>query len=120
MKFYVNNVESLEEKLHLRKRLKKIRLSKTFSERRLKDFLKKIPSKFDRDVILSFENETGIILKYLVHETQYDMYEYTSLGIYPNPEANVFKGNLSEFNTTFLKDYDILVEVSLEEYEKSR
>ena len=113
MKFYINNVESVEEKLHLEKKLKRIKLIPLFSERRLKELLKKIPTKYDKETIMEFENETGIILKYIVYEHFYDFREHTKLGIYPDPKFNVKDGiDYKEFIKSRLDNYDILVVIN--------
>lgn len=113
MKFYVNNVESLVEKLHLQKDLKRIKLSPLFSEKRLKDLLKKIPNNFDKETIEKFEKETGIVLKYHVVENRYEFREYTKLGTYPDPKINALVGiDYEELMSTYLNNYDILVVIN--------
>lgn len=113
MKFYINNVESVEKKLHLEKNLKRIKLEPLFSERRLKELLKKIPTKYDKETIINFEKQTGIILKYIVYEHSYDFREYTKLGSYPDSKINVKDGiDYQEFIKSYLDNYDILVVIN--------
>ena len=113
MKFYINNVERVDEKLHLKKKLKRIKLSPLFSESRLKELLKKIPAKYDKETIMEFEKETGIILKYVVYEHFYDFREYTKLGVYPDPKFNAKDGiDFQEFIKSYLDNFDILVVIN--------
>ena len=113
MKFYVNNVESLVGKLHLQKDLKRIKLNPLFSEKRLKDLLKKIPNDFDKETIKKFEKETGIVLKYQVSENKYEFREHTKLGTYPDPKINALVGiNYEELMSTYLDNYDILIVIN--------
>ena len=73
-----------------------------------------IPKEYDRESIKKFEDETGITLKYYVYEHSYDFREYTSLGIYPDPNINLSNGSFSyqEFIKTSLNNYDILVVIN--------
>ena len=113
MKFYINNVESVEEKLHLKKNLKRIKLNPFFCERRLKELLKKIPARYDEKTIMEFEYETGIVLKYIVYEHSYDFREHTKLGTYPDKKFNVKDGrDFEEFIKSKLDNYDILVVIN--------
>ena len=114
MKIYVNNVENVEDKLKLKKKIKFVRLHSLLCERRLKEVVKKIPKEFNKRTIRKFEEETGIILKYYVFEHSYDFREHTKLGIYPNPSFNVKDGpiDIDEFMSYYLKDFDILVVIN--------
>lgn len=111
MKIYANNVERVEKILHLKKSLKKVKLSPLFSEKNLREFLKKIPYDCDPQTIMKFEKETGIILKYYVFNDKYEFREFTKLGVYPNPKFNVFKAPIDyqDFIKDYLEDYDVLV-----------
>lgn len=114
MKIYINNVESVEDKLKLKKKIRFVRLRPLLCERRLREVVKKIPKEFDPETIKKFEKDTGLILKYYVFEHVYDFLEHTKLGIYPNPEFNIKNGSIdmAKFMSYYLKDYDILVVIN--------
>ena len=114
MKIYVNNVGNLEDKLKLKKNIKRVRLRKIFSERRLKEFLDKIPNEYDPKTLKEFEEETGIILKYYVFEHSYDFREHTKLGVYPSPDICLSDGPIDykEFIKSYLENYDVLVVIN--------
>ena len=111
MKIYINNVESVEDKLKLKKKIKFVRLHPLLCERRLREVVKKIPKEYGPHAIKKFEEETGIVLKYYVYEHKYDFLEHTKLGTYPNPKFNVHDGHIDieEFMSYHLDNYDILV-----------
>ena len=114
MKIYVNNVDNVERKLRLRKKIKFVRLIPLFCERRLREVVKKIPKEYDPETLKKFEEDTGIVLKYFVYEHSYDGREHTKLGPNPHPDFRVTGGSMSleEFLSYELKDYDILVEIN--------
>lgn len=114
MKIYVNNVEAVEEKLNLKKKIRFVRLIPLLCERRLREVVKKIPKDYGPNYIKKFEDETGIVLKYYVFEKEYEFLEHTKLGTYPNPKFNLLNGpiDIDEFMSYNLKDYDILVVIN--------
>ena len=114
MKIYINNVESVEEKLNLKKKIRFVRLRPLLCERRLRDVVKKIPKEYDPETIKKFEEDTGIILKYYVFEHSYDFLEHTKLGTFPDQRFNFFEGtiNAKEVMANYLERYDILVVIN--------
>lgn len=110
IEYYVNNVGRVEQKLHLKKDIRKVKIT-CFSEKELKEFVKKIPRYNEAEKIKKLEKETGLILKYEVFYDKYGFYEFSKLGIWPdNSKFKIGDPDIAEkLKINYLENYDILV-----------
>lgn len=112
IEYFVNNVDHVEDKLKLRKDIKRVKINTWFCEDKLKEFVKKIPRFDDKEAIEKLEQETGIILKYYVFYDKYGFYEYTKLGIWPDNDAVcVYPDGRKgiDIHANYLDNFDVLV-----------
>ena len=112
IEYFVNNVEHVEEKLKLKKGIRKVKINTKFCEKKLKEFIKKIPKYNDIERIKELEKETGIILKYYVFYEKYSFYEFSKFGIWPDNSTTYIypDGSRSiDIKANHLEDYDILI-----------
>ena len=86
----INDVERVTDYAKERKRLKTIKMNSIFSSKKLKELAKKVPVNFDVESIKKFEKETGLNLKYYVWEDDYEFFEYSHHGIYPDNSTLVW------------------------------
>lgn len=111
IEYFINNVEHVEEKLHLRKDIKRVKIN-LFSEEKLKKFVKEIPKYNDIEGIKKLEHETGIILKYYVFYEEYSFYEFSKYGIWPDNSKTYIDSNgrkSVDIKANYLDNFDILV-----------
>ncbi len=109
---FVNNVEHVEDKLKLSKKIRKVKINTRLCENNLKEFIKNIPKFDDKTAIEEFEKETGIILKYYVFYEKYSFFEYSKLGIWPDNDKKIILPDgcrTIDIEANYLEDYDILI-----------
>ena len=70
LKIYVNNVERVEDKLKLKKKIRFVRLHPLLCERRLRKVVEKIPKEYDPKTIKKFEEDYCDIKKEFEYEKQ--------------------------------------------------
>lgn len=108
--YFINNVYNVSKKLDLSKDIKRIKIN-LLSPKELKDFAKKIPKYNDIEKIKEIENETGIILKYHVHEKNNVFYEFSKFGMSPLSVKMIKENNewKPDKDIQYLENFDILV-----------
>lgn len=112
IEFFINNVEHVEEKLKLKKGIKKVKINPKSCEKNLKNFVKRIPKYNDIEGIKKIEKETGVILKYYVWYEKYSYYEFSKFGIWPdNSKKCILKDGRKtvDIKANYLDDFDILI-----------
>lgn len=111
----INNVERVEEKLHIYNKIRNIKMNRLFAIKKVKELSSMIPRKFDVESIKKFEKKTGLKLKYHVYYDKYGYYEFSSLGIWPKNEVKFIDkdGNkfyhVKDFKENYLEFADIII-----------